>query len=83
MFKAIGLALRHTDILIAIYDILKGLGLAIESIKAGGQPNVAILGRKAFAMIPARYKAPVGTATEQEFVDFIYNGVALFTKQKK
>lgn len=54
-----------------------------ESISAGFRPNVAPFAREVFKHLPTDFKAPNGPATEQEFVDALYNVFALFTKSKK
>lgn len=80
MLKQFGLLLKYAPLFLDLLDVFRALGLLIDSMRKGENPNVAPIARKAFALIPAKYKAPEGSATQQEFVDFVYNGLALFTK---
>lgn len=54
-----------------------------DSISNGFNPNVAPFAKEVFKHLPENFKYPIGPATEQEFVDAVYNVFALFTKSKK
>lgn len=57
--------------------------LILESIRNGFSPNVAPFARELFQHLPDKMKAPLGPATEQEFVDAVYNVFSLFTRSRK
>lgn len=63
--------------------LLQAAYLVFDSIRDGKGPNVAPFARQAFKYLPDDFKAPQGPATEQEFIDAVYNVFALFTKSKK
>ena len=60
---------------------MKDLFLIFESLKAGQNPNVAPFARDLFVFIPVTFKAPLGSATEEEFIDAVFQVFKLFTKQ--
>ena len=71
-----------SQVAIALRLLKSGL-LAAESIQKGVQPNVAPFAREVFRHLPEGFKHPKGPATEQEFVDAVFNVFALFVKSKK
>lgn len=69
------------DVAIAIKLIRVALML-LESIQEGRNPNIAPFAREVFQFVPARLKDPIGPATEQEFIDAVFNVFSLFVKPK-
>jgi len=62
--------------------LLQTAMMVFESISRGLNPNVAPFAKEIFKHLPESFKAPKGSATEQEFVDAIFNVFSLFTKPK-
>lgn len=73
MFKKLALILKYGDDIIAA---LSGISSLLSSIEAGKMPSVAPLGRLLFKFLPDRMKEPLGTITEREFVDLVFNFAA-------
>jgi hypothetical protein len=63
--------------------LLKSCFLVVESIRNGFQPNVAPFAREVFKHLPESFKAPQGPASEQEFMDAVFNVFSLFIKPKR
>lgn len=65
------------------FDLLDAVLKLADSLDKKANPNTALFARQMFRLLPANFKHPVGTATEQEFIDAVYNLFALFVPSQK
>lgn len=72
---------KQFSILIQLVDVAQDVAALLKSIEQRKNPNVAPLARKLFTLIPGQFKAPRGPATEEEFINAVFEVFRLFTRQ--
>ncbi len=68
----------------AILKFINDANLIFESIQQGQQPDIAPFARDLFEkFIPGELKTPVGTVSEEAFINAIFDIFQLFLKPQK